>query len=60
MTLAQSQQMAHELTMLYLKQHPNILNTDIGNAQDTVDKIASINRKFFDAIKTNRNFDGLY
>lgn len=60
MTLAQSQQMAHELTMLYLKQHPDILNADINNVQETVNRIALINRKFFDAIKTNRSFDGLY
>lgn len=60
MSLAQSQQLAHELTILYLKQHPDILNVDLDNVQNTVDKIAEINRKFLDAIKTNRNFDGLY
>lgn len=60
MSLAQSQQLAHELTILYLKQHPDILNVDLDNVQNTVDKIVEINRKFLDAIKTNRNFDGLY
>lgn len=60
MSLAQSQQLAHELTILYLKQHPDILSADIDDVQSTVDKIAEINRNFLDAIKTNRNFDGLY
>lgn len=60
MNLMQSQQMSHELTILYLKQHPDILNSDINNAKEMVDKVAAINKNFFDAIKTNENFNGLY
>lgn len=60
MTLVQAQQMAHELTMLYLQQHPNVLDNTLDNIPKTVDVVADINRKYFDAIIHNPKFDGLY
>lgn len=60
MTLIQAQQMAHELTMLYLQQHPNVLDDVLDNIPKTVDLVADINKRYFDALIHNKKFDGLY
>lgn len=60
MTLAQAQQMAHELTMLHLQQHPNILDDVLENIPKTVDIVADINKRYFDALIQNNKFDELY
>ena len=60
MSCAQAQALAHELTIEYIRNHKDILSDVINNIPDMVDKIADINRRFYDSIIHNNKFDGLY
>lgn len=60
MTIAQSQALAHELTIEYIRNHKDILDDVLDNIPKMVDKIADINRRFYDSIIHNNKFDGLY
>lgn len=60
MSPAQSQALAHELTIEYIRVHSEILSGDIKSIRDMVDKIADINTEFRKAIRENNKFDKLY
>lgn len=57
MIKSQAQVMAHELTIEYIRAHPDILSGDINSIKDAVDKIADINVKFYEALATNEKFN---
>lgn len=49
--------LAHELTMEYVRRHPDIMTHEF-NA--IVEEIADINQKFFDSIIKNKTLNNLY
>ena len=60
MTKSQVQSMAYDLTLEYIKNHPDILSCNIDNIPETVDKIADISITFYKAISSNRKLDKIY
>lgn len=60
MTKVQAQAMSHELTIEYIRTHPEILSGSIDTIEDMVDKIADINIKFYTALNANKKFDKVY
>lgn len=57
MSSEQAKALAHELTMEYVRRHPDIMTHEF-NA--IVEKIADINQKFFDSIIKNKILNNLY
>ena len=57
MSSEQAKALAHELTMEYLKQHPDIMKYEY---DVIVEKVADINQHFFNAIIKNRTLQNLY
>lgn len=49
---------AYEMTMAYIKQHPNIMESS--NISEVVDKIADIQKEFNTAIMNNSKFNSLF
>lgn len=60
MTKAQAQQLAHELTIEYIKANPCYLQDAKNNIPKIVDNIADINKRFYDAIIHHEVLDSLY
>lgn len=60
MVKVQAQELAHKLTIEYIRVHPEILSGNIGDIEKAVDIIADVNVKFYDAINNNRKFDKAY
>ena len=60
MSSAQAKQLAHELTIEFLRANPTYLKDVLDNIPKMVDKIADINKRFYDSIIHNKTLDGLY
>lgn len=60
MSSAQAKQLAHELTIEYIRNHKDILSDVLDNIPKMVEKIADINKRFYDSIIHNKTLDGLY
>lgn len=60
MTKHNAQVLAHELTIEYLRVRTALISDVDEKIPDMVDRVADINRKFYDAIIHNKKFDGLY
>ena len=60
MSTENAKRLAHELTIEFIRNHKDILNDVLDNIPKMVDKIADINRRFYDSIIHNNKFDGLY
>lgn len=60
MTKAQAQQLAHELTIEYIKANSCYLQDAKNNIPKIVNNIADINKRFYDAIIHHEVLDGLY
>lgn len=60
MSAENAKKLAHELTMEFIRNHKDILDDVLDNIPKMVDKVADINRRFYDSIINNKNFDGLY
>lgn len=56
----QAKLLAHELTIEYIKAHPGYLSNSKENIPGLVDKIADINKRFYDAIIKNQTLSRLY
>lgn len=60
MSTAQAQQLAHELTIEYIRANPCYLQDVKDNIPKMVDKIADINKCFYDAIIFHKVLNSLY
>lgn len=60
MTDAQAKVLAHELTMEYIKVNKTYLDDVRDNIPKMVDKIADVNKRFYDAIIHHEVLDKLY
>lgn len=60
MSPEQAKLLAHELTIEYLKQHTDIMSDNANHIKNIVDKIAIINKGFYDEIKNNEILNQLY
>ena len=60
MSTENAKRLAHELTIEFIRNHKDILNDVLDNIPKMVDKIADINRRFYNSIIHNNKFDGLY
>lgn len=60
MNIEKAKILAHELTMLYIKQHNDIMSDTINYIPDMVKNIADINQKFYDEIIHNETLNKLY
>lgn len=60
MSTENAKRLAHELTIEFIRNHKDILDDVLDNIPDMVDKIADINRRFYNSIIHNNKFDGLY
>lgn len=60
MSSEQAKALAHELTMEYVRQHRDLLSDVIANIPNMIDKIADINQRFYDAIRSNDTLNKLY
>ena len=60
MGMATAKQLAHELTIEYLKANPSYLQDVRDNIPKMVDMIADINKKFYDAIIHHEVLTTLY
>lgn len=56
----QIKQLAHELTIEYVKINPAYLSDVRSNIPEIVDMIADVNKRFYEAIKDNKIFNELY
>ncbi|MSS38967.1 hypothetical protein FYJ37_01030 [[Clostridium] scindens] len=57
---AQAKQLAHELTIEYIKANPSYLQDVRDNIPQMVDKIADVNKRFYDAIIHHEVLTTLY
>lgn len=57
---AQAKALAHELTMEYIKVNKTYLDDVRDNIPKMVDKIADVNKRFYDAIIHHEVLDKLY
>lgn len=57
MIKTQAQALAHELTLEYIHVHPELLT---GNIEDITDRIADINKEFYEAICKSDKLSSLY
>lgn len=60
MSAENARRLAHELTMEYIRNHPNLFSGMIDDIPEITNRIADINRKFYDSIIHNDKFNGLY
>ena len=60
MSSEQAKALAHELTMEYVRQHRDLLSDVISKIPDMTAKIADINQRFYDAIRSNDTLNKLY
>lgn len=60
MSDTQAKQLAHELTIEYIRTNRGYLSDVRDNIPDMVDKIADINKRFYDAIIHHEVLDKLY
>ena len=60
MTVQNAKALAHELTIEYMKKHPNYLVDMRDNIPKIVDDFADINKRFYDALIHNETLDKLY
>lgn len=60
MTQVQAKQLAHELTIEYLRANPAYLKDVRDNIPEMVDKIADINKRFYENIIHHEVLDKLY
>lgn len=60
MGMATAKQLAHELTLEYLKANPSYLQDVRDNIPKMVDMIADINKRFYDAIIHHEVLTTLY
>lgn len=60
MSTENAKHLAHELTIEFIRNHKDILDDVLDNIPKMVDKIADINRRFYDSIIHNDKFNGLY
>ena len=56
----QAKELAHELTLEYIRNTNIFKDLDTNNIPQMVDKFADINQKFYDAIKFHKILDQLY
>ncbi len=57
MIKTQAQALAHELTLEYIHVHPELLT---GHIEDITDRIADINKEFYEAICKSDKLSSLY
>lgn len=60
MTESSAKQLAHELTMEYVKEKQMLSNPILENIPNMVTKFAEINKNFYDAIISNNTLNDLY
>lgn len=60
MTMVQTKQLAHELTMEYIRERNLLNDSSLDNIPNKVELIADINKRFYDAIMNNQILDKLY
>lgn len=60
MSEAQAKQLAHELTIEYIKVNNGYLSDVRANIPKMVDEIADVNKRFYDAIINHKVLDKLY
>ena len=60
MTSEKAKELAHELTMEYLRVNPEYLRHTRGEAQKMVDQISEVNKNFYDCLIKNETLSDLY
>lgn len=60
MSTDQAKQLAHELTMEYIRARGILNEPVLNNIPNKVELIADINKRFYDAIMNNQILDKLY
>lgn len=60
MSSAQAKQLAHELTIEYIRANPGYLQDVRGNIPKIVDMVADVNKRFYDAIIHHEVLTTLY
>lgn len=60
MTVQNAKVLAHELTMEYMKKHPNYLIDVRDNIPKMVEDFADINKRFYDSVIHNETLSELY
>ena len=60
MPMVQAKQLAHELTMEYIRERRLLDDSTLNNIPSKVELIADINKRFYDAIINNQTLDKLY
>ena len=60
MSSAQAKQLAHELTIEYIRVNPSYLQDVRGNIPKIVDMVADVNKRFYDAIIHHEVLTTLY
>lgn len=60
MSPEKAKELAHELTIEYLRANPEYLRHSRNEAQRMVDQIADVNKKFYDSLIKNETLSNLY
>lgn len=60
MSPEKAKELAHELTIEYLRANPGYLRHTRDDAQKMVDQISDVNKKFYDCLIKNETLSDLY